>query len=113
MRRQLQQLGITDKVKAQRLAALGVVRPPGHNECGGALRSDDLIVQHHGIQDGNKNARLAAGVWEEMQQLLLGHRHDLSPRNKKPGLTGLFFDIGKFGQTTVAVVSTLPFDFRL
>jgi hypothetical protein len=49
-----------------------------------ALRADDLVMLHGSVQGGNENARLSAGVREDLQQLLLGDRHKFLQAKKYP-----------------------------
>lgn len=52
------------------------------------LCSDDLVMLHGGVQCENKNARLAAGVWEDQQKLLRGDRHAFLQAKKTPDFQG-------------------------
>ncbi len=45
------------------------------DECGYGQSRNDPVLAHGGVQYRNKNAGLAAGVGEDLQQLLLGDRH--------------------------------------
>jgi hypothetical protein len=60
------------------------------NERGSALRAYYLVMLRGGVHGGNKNARLGAGVGEDLQQLLLGDGHCFSPGKKKPAHGRLF-----------------------
>ena len=58
------------------------------DECGGTRCADDAVTVHGRVQDWNKNAGLAAGVREDLQQLLLGNRHGFFPDKKYPLMAG-------------------------
>jgi len=91
------------QVFAPLLPALGSGRPPDltdiaqlarlmadlSNECGGALRAHDLVMLHRGVESGNKNARLGAGVREDLQQLLLSDGHNCTPVEVEISTQGL------------------------
>ena len=51
---------------------------------------DDPVLAHGGVQYRNKNAGLAAGVGEDLQQLLLGDRHAFLQAIKCPLSGGQF-----------------------
>lgn len=55
--------------------------PDLHDEHGETLRADDPVMLHGRVQCGNKNTRLAAGVWNDLQQLLLGDGHFALQKN--------------------------------
>ena len=54
---------------------------------GYALRPDDLVMPHRGVEYRHKNAGNRAGVGEDLQQLLRGNRHKL-PLQKSPHKAG-------------------------
>jgi hypothetical protein len=54
---------------------------------GYALRTNDLVTHHSGVQQRHKNAGNWAGVGEDLQELLLGNRHKL-PLRKSPHKAG-------------------------